>query len=1109
MPELTDQTIESISDLDEAKRQLRQLSQELRALRASESYHRTTFNSIGDAVMTTDASGRILKMNRVAEELTGWSEQEAQGRNSTEVFQIIDTLSRSTAASPVERVLREGVVVGLANHTTLISKDGKEYPIADSGAPIKDDLGRFIGVVLVFHDVSVHYENEAKIRRNEQFLSSILHNSPLPTFITQPDGYVIRANQALCQKLNLPEDLIVGHYNPLIDPNLEQAGLMNKVHQVFYENQVVALELLWQPDVFSEDYQEGRRRYVNAILYPITNDTGALSHVVCQWTDMTEAKEAEMALEHTKTLFRMSRDLAAVGAWSLDLKTGSFEWSKETFQIMGRDPKTFYPSLGTIDEIFYEDDQQIWEEHIQKSLQHASPHHFELRIVQPCGDIRQISVTGKMRWDASGAPSVLSGVMRDVTDERKREARFQMISEATENAYSGFSIVDKNGIFVYVNKAYREMWGYETLEEILHTPIASHCMEPDQANRIIEMSNENGRFELVFEAKRKDGSQFTVLMNGGVSYDEYGRELYFSYSLDITERQLNSARLQHLTTVLRSVREVNQLITRQQPDAKTLLRGVTRILVRDRGYSYVSCALVDKRGNVADFIESSDLRDRCPLSDNYRIGEPLTCYDLLTAKDHCMHYLDTCENASSELGCCDHQQGIHRCSGLLKYEHITYGVLSVRTAAGVQATDEELALFKEMCNDLAFALHTMELEAQKAEAFEHMAQAKLEAEVANRAKDEFLAVMSHELRTPLNPILGFTDLLRKDATAEDLELLDIIYRSGERQLKLIEAILDYTRLDQGKLNAKNASFKLLEMCRLAFEGIRPMSDGIAYEFRNGGAGLVAIEDTLVVIHDSEILLRILSNLLQNACKYTDSGYVRLTVGSQQEVQSDRVEFCFIVEDSGIGISPEFKEQIFNAFTQVDSSCSRSHGGLGLGLAICSRLVAFSNGHIDVVSEPGQGSTFTLTLPMDVKELASSRDSELAVAADINTDSLRALRVLLVEDDSFNRLYFESLMQKMQLDYTLADGGVTAIDICQQKQFDVILMDLHMPGLSGFESMDRIRKEGVNQKTPIYALTADNSTGMREKCFAAGMVDVLTKPISPQQLELLLDEFAHL
>ncbi|HBR94236.1 MAG TPA: hypothetical protein DEA90_08735, partial [Opitutae bacterium] len=281
------------------------------------------------------------------------------------------------------------------------------------------------------------------------------------------------------------------------------------------------------------------------------------------------------------------------------------------------------------------------------------------------------------------------------------------------------------------------------------------------------------------------------------------------------------------------------------------------------------------------------------------------------------------------------------------------------------------------------------------------------------------------------------------------------------------------------------------------------------EFRNGGAGLFAIEDSLVVIHDSEILLRILSNLLQNACKYTDSGFVRLTVGSQQEVQSDRVEFCFIVEDSGIGISPEFKEQIFNAFTQVDSSCSRSHGGLGLGLAICSRLVAFSNGHIDVVSEPGQGSTFTLTLPMDVKELASSPDSELAVAADINTDSLRALRVLLVEDDSFNRLYFESLMKKMQLDYTLADGGVTAIDICQQKQFDVILMDLHMPGLSGFESMDRIRKEGVNQKTPIYALTADNSTGMREKCFAAGMVDVLTKPISPQQLELLLDEFAHL
>ncbi|WPJ95819.1 PAS domain S-box protein [Coraliomargarita algicola] len=1112
MPELSEQMIHSLQDLDEAKRQLQQLSKELRDLRASEMYHRTTFNSIGDAVMTTDASGRILKMNRVAEELTGWTTGEAYGRDSREVFRIINTISREIAESPVERVLREGVVVGLANHTSLLSKDGKEYPIADSGAPIKDDSNVMMGVVLVFHDVSLHYENEAKIRRNEQFLASLLENSPLPTWIAGADGYVIRTNPVLCQKLNLSSDAIIGHYNPLKDPNLEQAGVMHKVHQVFYENKVAVFELLWQPHLFSEGYNEGHARHVNVILYPITNDAGVLNNVVCQWADVTEAKEAELALEHTKTLFRMSRDLAAVGAWSLDIQTGVFEWSKETFQIMGRDPEKFFPTLETVDVVFYENDQQIWEEHIKKSLEEARPHHFELRIVQPGGNVRQISVTGKMRWDAQGEPTVLSGVMRDVTDERKKEARLKMISEATENAYSGFDIVDQDGKFVYANKSYLDMWGYDRLEEIVGTSPAGHCVDPEMPARIIATVKKHGRFEQIFEAKRKDGTHFTVLMNGGISHDEYGRELYFSYSLDITERELNNARLQHLTTVLRSVRKVNQLITRKQPDANTLLREVTRILVRDRGYSYVSCALVDRHGNVSDFLESADQSEHCALSINCEIGQPLTCYNLFCAKDHCMHYKDSCDLSAiqaSEVESSDIQES-HRFCGLLEYEQIVYGVLTICTAQGVQATEEELALFKEMCNDIAFALHSIELEAQKQEAFQHMALAKSEAEVANRAKDEFLAVMSHELRTPLNPILGFTDLLRKGATPEDLELLDIIYRSGERQLKLIEAILDYTRLDQGKLNQNNTTFNLLEICRLAFDGIRPMSDGLAYEFVNGQGDLMAISETLKVVHDSEILLRILSNLLQNACKYTDEGYVRLTVGQVHSSSSDLPEFCFIIEDSGIGISTESKEKIFNAFTQVDSSCSRAHGGLGLGLAICSKLIAFSNGRIEVSSQAGKGSTFTVTLPLEIQEpeLPHSTQPEAGEGQAGGSAALRSLRLLLVEDDGFNRLYFESLMKKIGLDYTLADGGHTAIEACRQKKFDVILMDLHMPELSGFETMDLIRSEGANRATPIYALTADNSVGMHEQCLSTGMVDVLTKPISPNQLEEILEAIAQ-
>ncbi|MGZ0709918.1 PAS domain-containing hybrid sensor histidine kinase/response regulator [Coraliomargarita sp. W4R53] len=1109
MPQLSEQAIDSLRDLDEAKRSLRHLSRELSALKASESYHRTTFNSIGDAVMTTDASGRILKMNRVAEELTGWTEREAQGRNSSNVFNIIHTQTREIAESPVDRVLREGVVVGLANHTSLISKDGQEYQIADSGAPIINDDRKFIGVVLVFHDVTRHYENEAKIRKNEQFFTSILENSPFATWISNADGYVIRTNPALCQALNLTEDQIVGQYNALNDPNLIQSGVMDQVHQVFFENKIVRFELFWQPTLLSDlDFQEGLSRHINLIMYPILDDSGCLKNVVCQWTDITDVKETEMALEQSEMLFQMSQSMAKVGSWRLNIKENIFQWSKETYAIMGRDEQTYPLALETVGDIFYKDDAEIWEAHVRDSIHYTKPHYFEVRIVRPNGDVRQISVSGKVTRDFYGEPAMLSGIVRDVTEERKKEARLKMIFEATDNAYSGFNIIDQDCEFVYVNESYLRMWGYDSSEEVIATSPEDHCVDPEMPLRIIEMCQRTGRYEEVFQAKRKDGSHFTVLMNGGVSYDEHGRELYFAYSLDITERELNNSRLLHLTGVLRSVREVNQLITREKPDAATLIREATRILVSDRGYSYVSCALVDKQGNVADYTESSGFREYCRLSKSCEIGKPLPCYSLLQAKDHCAHYANNCD----EVACGNTRQEIktsHRFCGVLKYDKAIYGILTICMEQDVEATREELTLFKEMCKDLAFALNSIELEAQKKEAFEHMALAKSEAEVANRAKDEFLAVMSHELRTPLNPILGFTDLLRKGAPAKDLELLDIIYQSGERQLKLIEAILDYTRLDQGKLMENHSSFNLLEVCRFAFEGTRPMSEGLDFEFCNGGQQLTAIDDELIVIHDSEVLIRILSNLLQNACKYTDTGHVRLTIGQSSHTDEGLSEFQFIVEDSGIGISPQSLEQIFNAFTQVDSSCSRAHGGLGLGLAICSKLVDLSVGKIEVSSESGHGSTFTVTLPMKIKESRQTKlDNREPSVRPSGAEGLNQLRVLLVEDDAFNRLYFESLMRKFGLDYTLADGGYQAIAASQEKQFDVILMDLHMPDLSGFQTMDLIHADELNRLTPVYALTADNSVGMQEKCLAAGMVEVLTKPILPHKLQLILEGIAQ-
>ncbi len=1091
----SEQMIDSIHSLDEAKRRLRDLHRELDELKLNENYHRTTLQSIGDAVIIVDASGRILQMNPIAEELTGWSMSDARRRLLGEVFELLDTTTLEAQESLLDYVLREGAPVKLPRHGSLISKDATVRKITALCEPIIDEEERLIGAVLVFHDVSKQHDIEQRTRQNERFLVSIIEESPFPTWIADAQGYVIRTNAAVCEILNLPEEKIVGYYNPLKDANLVEAGLMHKIHQVFYEKKLAQFELLWRPRLFSEEeYKEGIERYVSVVLYPISDEYGNLKNVVCQWIDMTETKATENALEQSDALFRMSQSMVGVGVWTFDIQKDFILWSKETYEIMGRDEATFTPTMDRISEIFYEDDQLIWEQHVHDTLEHSAPHDFELRIVHPNGDVRQIAV---------------SGVVRDVTDERQQEARLKMIFEATEKAYSAFDIVDHTGHFIYVNESYLKMWGYDSLDEVMGTSPADHCADPEQPERIIRLLKEKGRFEEVFQAKRKDGSLFTVLMNGGISHDEHGRELYFSSSMDITERELNSAKLQQVTALLRSTRKVNQIIMRKQPDASALIREVIHLLEYERGFSHVSCALLDRAGNVSDYVESKAQGMRCELSKSHEIGKPLGCQDLLESNEHFMHFRDHCDR-------CQHvdRRGdanfCHRFCGLLEDEDTKYGVLTVWTESEAEASGEAFALFKEMCHDLAFALRNIELEQAKQEAYEHMALAKAEAEVANRAKDEFLAVMSHELRTPLNPILGFTGILMENASPKDLELLDIIQQSGERQLKLIESILDYTRLDQGKFEENYSTFALLDVCKFAFEGLRPLVKGFDYRFVNGGEGMLPIDEGLVVRHDSEVIVRLLTNLLQNACKYTSAGHVSLIVGQLPARERGASEFRFIVEDSGLGIAPESKEQIFNAFTQVDSSYARVHGGLGLGLAICRKLVSLSKGRIEVSSQEGVGSTFTVTLPMQIQRstldpvgTASSETERMQ-----EDDAIQNLRILIVEDDSCNQLYFDKLMRTKGLDYSLAEGGQTAIDLCREKVFDLILMDLHMPDISGFQAMDAIRTDGLNKHTPVYALTADTSIAVREKSFRCGMVDVLTKPIAPDQLVALLQDIVN-
>jgi PAS domain S-box-containing protein len=776
---------------------------------------------------------------------------------------------------------------------------------------------------------------------------------------------------------------------------------------------------------------------------------------------ITESEAAHKRMIESESRFRGLADLSSDWYWEEDERGRFTRMSQGINAVTGRNPDDF---LGKTRQEAFGDDtsqvRQVEQQRLVQIMQSRQPFRdFELCYTPQGRDTLHISLSGEPRHGADGGFIGYRGVGKNITLRKQAEHQFQEALGLNETLLdvtpTPIAIKDANLQFVSVNDAFvrlfelpREQWIGKTAGDVRGD--AAHRGEAEDRELLAQPR------VLQYEQKR-------ILPSGGEVY-------YVVTKAPLIAPDGSVSRIVSTYSDITSLKLAETAKADQLRLTTTLLdASPTPTVVKDR-------ALMLRRCNTA-YEKLFEVRREDILN------QPLTAHRSEIASEVQRIEMQLLENP-----------GTHRLERTIKSP----------SGRSIHCIIEKSTYFN-VSGEVEGVITTFTDITELKRTEQHLTVAKQAAEQAMRARSQFLANMSHEIRTPMNGVLGMASVLADTPLdAQQQEYLQAIRISGESLLKIVNDILDFSKIEAGKVEIEQTAFDL----RSRVSSILQL---FAASARSKNITLTSTcgEDVpWRIIGDAVRISQTLSNLIGNAIKFTESGGVSVNVDVQTHIDEQYV-LRFDVRDTGIGISKGAIERIFDPFSQEDATTTRRFGGTGLGLTISRQLAGLMGGELFVESKQGSGSCFSFTVK--VRGGLAPNDAPQVAPTVVNApaNEMQGLDVLLAEDNHVNQIVAGAMLKKLGCTVTVAHDGQQAVDKVKERQFDLILMDCHMPNLDGFAATAAIRElERLGHpRHTIIAQTANAMEGDRDSCLAAGMDDYISKPINAKALAEVMQRWA--